>query len=87
MNSISLFLDGDGAWPDMKSKIEEGKLINLTGGTIGLALLVNGTVGGNPSVSIRLDLPDGQVVFTQTTLALLSNAVRAMNIRTSQPPL
>jgi hypothetical protein len=35
-----------------------------------LAMLREGTVGNRPSVTIRLDLPDGRVVLAQTSLRL-----------------
>jgi hypothetical protein len=80
MPFITLFLDGDGCWQDMKDADKEGRLIEPKG-PIGLALLEGGMLSGKPSVGIRIDLPDGRVLFTQTSLALLSQTVRAMEAK------
>lgn len=86
MPMIELKLDGDGAWPDLAT-VPPDRLINLmTGATgrdtrIGLACLPSGTVGGRPTVTIRIDLPDGRVLLTETTLRVLGAAVDAMRAR------
>jgi hypothetical protein len=74
MPAIDLNLQGDGAWPDLLSN---ERVIECQG-PIKMALLRGGMVSGRASVTIRLDLPDGRVVLTQTSLALLFNAVRAL---------
>lgn len=75
---LQVILDGDNCWPDLKEK-------GFTEGSFeGIALLHNGTVQGNATVTIRVELPDGKTVLAQTTLVLLSNAVKAFNIRDAQ---
>jgi hypothetical protein len=81
MTAIDLQLEGDGCWPDLVRMAAEGRLIDgMAGLSIGLALLADGTARGRPSVTLRVDLPDGRAVLTRTTLTLLTQAVRAMQV-------
>lgn len=84
MPSIDLHLDGDKCWPDLKQLDERGRLITLMGEDapqLGIARLPGGTLSGRSSVTIRLDLPDGRTVVTETTLALFCQAADAMRTR------
>lgn len=80
MPSIDLRLDQDGCWPDVGVKQQAG-LLKTSETPIGMALLLAGMKDGRPSVSLRIDLPDGQLVLAQTSLRLLSSAVRAMEVK------
>jgi hypothetical protein len=78
MPSLDVILDGDGCWPDARGE----RLLDLTNaGPIGMALLPGGMMSGKPSVTIRIDMPDGKILLTQTSLALLETAVRAFQAR------
>jgi hypothetical protein len=86
MPAINLHLDGDACWPDLKGmseRLADGRVIHLGNDSppIGMALLAGGMVSGKPSVTLRLDLPDGRVVLAETSLELLTSAVRAMHAR------
>jgi ABC-type uncharacterized transport system permease subunit len=45
---------------------------------IEVALLRGGMQSGAPSVTLRLDLPDGRVVLTETSLALFALAAETL---------
>lgn len=78
MNGIKIITDGEGCWSDIAEKIINGDLIHLgNGNMIEIAMLKNGTVQGKPSLSIRVDLPDGKVMIAETTLELFVAAARA----------
>lgn len=85
---IDLHLDGDGAWPELATLSPE-RVISLMASppALGLAVLPHGTARGYPAVVLRIDLPDGRVLVTQTTLRLLLTAVRAMVARHGDPTL
>jgi hypothetical protein len=78
--SIDLRLDQDGCWPDIGEK-SKANLLRTSEAPLGMALLTDGMRSGRPSVSLRIDLPDGQLVFIQTSLRLLAAAVRTMEVR------
>jgi hypothetical protein len=76
---LNIILDGDNCWPELREKgWIEGKLVAV-------AALVNGTVEGNPTVTLRIELPDGQTVLAQTTLRLFNGAARAFRGRFGEP--
>ena len=79
MTMIHLLLDGDGAFRDLQGK--EDQVIDLADKPFTVAALDQGTAGGNPSVMIRLDLPDGRVVLQQTTAKLWITVARALRGR------
>ena len=76
MLSITMIFDGDGCWPDLKDKI--GEVIHLSNGAppLQVALLDKGMASGRPSVTLRLDLPDGRIVLAETSLRLFALAGR-----------
>lgn len=81
MNGIKIITNGDGCWTDVSEKIINGDLIHLSNGNvIEIAMLRNGTTSGKPSLSIRMNLPDGKVVLAETTLALFVAAARAFEV-------
>lgn len=61
---IALKLRGDNAWPDIADR---GRFEALP--VWGLAALAKGMSDGTTSLMLRLDLPDGNVVTAQTSLA------------------
>jgi len=71
--NIDIVRDGDNCWPELKDNFIEGRWV-------GIARLPNGTVSGKPTVTVRIELPDGQTVLAETTLALLSQAIRAFEV-------
>jgi hypothetical protein len=77
MNSISVILNGDGAWPDLADR----DVIHLQGGKIDVAVLDGGLISGRPSVTIRIDLPDGKTVVAETTARLFVGAGRMIVAR------
>lgn len=86
---MKVILEGDGAWPDLREATRDGRVIHLDHGSppIQVAYLPEGTVRGEPSVTIRVDLPDGRVVLAETTLALFLQAADLFRARHRRPPL
>jgi len=81
MNIIKLNLEGDGCWNDLKDKINTDQIIWMKDGVIHIAALSKGMKSGKPSISIRLNLPDGRVVVAETSMQLFLTAAAAMNIK------
>lgn len=79
MIAMTIILDGDNAWPDLKDK----EIIHLANGArpVQVAVLPGGLRSGRPSVALRLDLPDGRVVVAETTARLFVSAARAISAR------
>lgn len=73
MPALNVVVNGDNCWPELANKFIEGELVAL-------ARLPHGTASGKPVVIVRIELPDGQTVLAQTTLALFSQAVRAFEV-------
>lgn len=74
MIGLQVIIDGDGCWPDLKpDKFIKGKWT-------GIARLKAGTTSDKSTVTVRIELPDGQVVLAETTMALLSTAIKAFEI-------
>lgn len=75
MIGLDVQLVGDGCWPDLKEKgFIEGKLT-------GVARMTGGTESGKSTFTVRVELPDGQVVLAETTMLLMKTAVKAMTVR------
>lgn len=83
MPVLRLNMIGDGCWPDLQGKIGTPHVIHLGNGApaIGLAVLEHGLESGLPSITIRIDLPDGRVVLAETTARLFIQAGRAIAAR------
>jgi hypothetical protein len=82
MPVIKMLMDGDGCWPDLK--VGTDAVINAMGPgakPIQMALLDAGIQSGKPSVTIRIDLPDGRTVLTETSLRLFVSAAKAFASR------
>jgi hypothetical protein len=69
MPAIELNLNGDRAWPDIRDNIVKDNLTHLPDTTWRLAALSGGMVSGKTSLALRLDLPNGEVIVTETSLA------------------
>jgi hypothetical protein len=83
MIALTVKLDGDGAWPDLGAKTERGLVAEAS--AIEMVGLDRGMVSGDPSVTMRLDLPDGRVTIAQTSLALLLTVTDALKARYGDP--
>jgi hypothetical protein len=67
MPQLSFFLEGDGCWPDLK----DGKFLQADNEKpVQVAVLDAGMASGRPSVSIRMELPDGQTILGETSARL-----------------
>ena len=75
---ICLILKGDSAFKDMAGK--EEAIIHLTG-PFTVAALERGMRSGNPSLSIRIDLPDGRVVVQETSMRMWLTVARALEAK------
>jgi len=79
MIALDLILEGDGCWADLKEKgWIEGKLVAI-------AALPKGTAEGNPTVALRIELPDGRTVLAKTTLRLFGQAAAGFRGRYGEP--
>jgi len=76
---ITVELEGDNCWPDLAEKLDTPDLIRGTG--IAIAVLSRGMESGRPSLTFRIDLPDGRVVLVETSLRLFMTAVKAIRAR------
>ncbi len=75
---IHLQLEGDGAFQDLRDKMDG--VIHLTG-DFTIAALTAGMVSGRPSLTLRLDLPDGRVVLQETSVRVFLAAATAIRAR------
>jgi hypothetical protein len=66
---MKIYLEADGLWPDLAKLEEEGRLVQPSG-ALEVAYLEGGMASGAASVAIRIPLPDGRVVFAQTSVKL-----------------
>lgn len=73
MEMLRISLDADNAWPDLK---EADAPAVVQGDVQGVALMENATIQGNPTVWVRLELPDGTVVLGQITAKLFCGAAK-----------
>ena len=79
MPTLDVQIDGDGCWPDL---IEKGY---IRGELVAIATLPKGTSEGNPTVTIRVELPNGITVLAETTLRLFGQAAAAFRGRYGEP--
>lgn len=82
MIGMNIILDGDNAWPDLKPPLTK-QLIHVANDAppIQVAVLDGGAVSGRPTVAIRVDMPNGQVLIAETTARLFVMAGRAIAAR------
>lgn len=79
MIELDIVLNGDGCWPELSDRdVAKGE-------RVAMAALGAGMVSGAPSVTIRIDLPDGRVVLAATSLKLLLTAADAFRARYGDP--
>jgi uncharacterized protein YaaQ len=84
----SLNVSIDGGWTDIPALMKSGKLIDLTGNDVAaieVASVGGGMKSGATSVLIRIALPDGRVVVTETSLMLFGMAADAMRAAYENP--
>lgn len=80
---LTLHLSGDGLWPDLLDKTVHHLANDAP--PIQVSALADGMVSGAPSVAIRIDLPNGEVVLAETSLALFLMAADALKARYGDP--
>jgi hypothetical protein len=68
-----------------RPRAEGQQASSSTGELRGVAALPRGTVSGKPTVTFRVDLPDGTVVLAETTLSLFLSAADAFKARHGDP--
>ena len=81
MNIINVILEGDSCWEDLADKIKSDKVIWLREGVISIAALSKGMKSGKPSISIRIELPDGRTLMAETSMRLFLSAAGAFEQR------
>lgn len=69
MPTFDMNLNGDNVWPDLEDKNLEDKLIHLPETVWHIAALEGGMSSGKSSLALRIDLPNGDVLVTETSLA------------------
>lgn len=76
---MRIILDGDGSLPEYKDR-------ETIRGEINVALaLPAGMQSGNPSVAFLIELPDGKLVFAETSLKIFLTAAAAFKGRYGHP--
>jgi hypothetical protein len=76
MPILDVRCDGDACWPDLRDDPGVIVLMGHDAPPIGLALLPGGMISGRASIAFRIELPDGRTVLTETSFALLDQAVK-----------
>ena len=72
MDPVTIHLNGDGCWPDLKLKsFAHGVLHSV-------AYLAHGMQGGNPSLSMRITLDDGSIVIAETSARMFVTLAAAI---------
>lgn len=79
MLAMDIKLDGDGQWPDLADG--KRKVHRVDDGILRVVTLKGGLKSGNPSVALRLDLPNGETIIAQTSVRLWQQAAAAMRGR------
>ncbi len=75
MPQLTIAVDGDGAWPDLaRREVVLGQWTHLSA-----------LPGGELRIGIRVELPDGRVLYTETSWALLYVAAKAIEARYGAP--
>lgn len=85
MPALNIHVDGEGCWPDLAWTVGQDGPKTLTTAIVSVACLPHGMLSGAPSVTIRLDLPDGTVALAETSLALFLMAADAFVARHGDP--
>jgi hypothetical protein len=76
---VSIFLQGDGCWPDLEEKRAAGLLTWSTAGATptGIARMPGGMASGLSSVAFRFDLEGGRVLVIEAPMRLVRAAIDA----------
>lgn len=87
MPSLRIIPDAEkAAWPELQAARAAGRLVHLSDDAdIAIAGLSAGMQSGDPSVSFTFALPDGRVVFAETSLRLLLTAADALKAKHGDP--
>lgn len=85
MPSLRVITDGVGAWPDLDRRAARHKLVEVPDTAMEIACLPQGMQSGRASVAFRIDLPDGRVVFIQSSLRALHAATAALVAKHGEP--
>jgi len=80
MVSLKIILDGDGSFPELQQK-----RIHTTQEEITVTALGGGMASGKPSVALVIPLPDGSVMFAETSLALFLSAAEVLKAKWGDP--
>lgn len=76
MLTLHIIMDGESAWPELKDR--KHSIVHVADGPpMQVAILQGGMKSGRPSVTIRVDLPDGRTVLAETSARLFCTAARA----------
>jgi hypothetical protein len=78
---LRIEMDGDGVWPDLADKLD--RVVRMETGR--MTSLPDGMTSGKPSVMLRIDLPDGQIVLYEMSLRLFLTAADAFKARYGDP--
>lgn len=79
MIQMNVLLEGDKCWPDLEQKAIDNKVIHLDGNDlppIQVGVIEGGLASGRPSLTLRIDLPDGKVILAETTARLFCTSAR-----------
>ena len=79
MAELRIILEGDGAFPELGKTIKEDKLIE--GVLDAITALPGGMASGLPSVAFVINLPDGRVMFAETSMRMFQMAAAAFKGR------
>jgi hypothetical protein len=78
MPALRFELNLEGAWPDLDPTVGVGRIRFQTTQDIVVGGLAGGMRSGQPSVMLRLNLPDGSVALGETSLGLFLQAADAL---------
>ena len=79
---IKLKLDGDGVWPDLRD-YDRGLVFHPNEAE--MATLEHGMESGAPSITMRFNLPNGDVVLWETSLRLMLTTMDTIVARHGDP--
>lgn len=77
---------GERLWPDLRRELEKsGKTLYHLQDKLAVAGLEQGMASGKPSIAMRFDLADGNVLVAEISLELLLTIADAMRGRFGDP--
>ena len=83
MPVLKLNMEGDGCWQDLHTLFASRHLRRSE--SIEIAVMEKGMTSGKPSVAIRVNLDEGDVVIAETSLALFLSAADAFKGKYGDP--